>query len=261
MLKSRMVSGIIGALLLILVVVSGVLPFRIAVALLSARMVFELFRATGISRVFFVPSALFAVAISSQIFSPVYVEAGVYCYLLLILFLSLFRHETVTIQEAGLACLFTAFIGCFMGCVTKIRMEESGNLWIWLVFVGAWFSDIFAYFSGCLFGKRKLMPAVSPKKTVAGAVGGALGGGLGFLLFGLLTKGQIPLLNVYSLFPAGVLVSICGQIGDLVASVIKRQFNIKDYGKIMPGHGGAMDRFDSILFVAPIVYLYMQLIQ
>ena len=124
-----------------------------------------------------------------------------------------------------------------------------------LAFVGAWVPDTFAYFTGMLFGKHKLIPDVSPKKTVEGAVGGVVFCVLAFVGFGLLYNnlwvieggGKLPL---WIMAVMGVLVSIVSQIGDLSLSLLKRKYGIKDFGKIFPGHGGVMDRFDSVLAVS-----------
>ncbi len=260
MLKSRLISGVIGAVLLIAIVLSGTVPLRIAVALISALMVYELGRAVKLHAAFILPAALFAALLSSEVIPPDFREAVVCLFLLVALFTLLCGHKRLHTTDAALCCLFAVFVGFFMGCITKIRLAEGGEYWIWLVFIGAWVSDVFAYFSGRFFGKRKLIPAVSPKKTVAGAIGGALGAAAGFLLFGYLANAGLGNVHLVGLFFAGLVAAVCGQIGDLVASVIKRQYGIKDYGKIMPGHGGAMDRFDSILFVAPVLSFYMQLV-
>ncbi len=259
-MKSRIVSGIVGAIILIAVVLSGVLPFRIAVGIVSALMVAELCRAASISRVFFIPSMVYAAVFAANVPNETWADVLTVSYITFILLTTLFQHEKIHISQAGLACLFGVFIGFFMGCITKIRMFENGSYWIWLIFLGAWVTDIFAYFSGMLFGKRKLMPAVSPKKTIAGSVGGLLGAALSFFVFGFFLRGTLGEINLAFLTCMGIIASAAGQLGDLVASIIKRQYGVKDYGKIMPGHGGFMDRFDSILFVAPIIYIYLMIV-
>ena len=109
-------------------------------------------------------------------------------------------------------------------------------------------TDIFAYFSGMLFGKHKLIPEVSPKKTVEGSIGGTLFCILSFIVFGLVVDGFFSMnANFVFLAVSALAVSILAQVGDLIMSVIKRQYGVKDYGKIFPGHGGVLDRFDSIL--------------
>ena len=125
---------------------------------------------------------------------------------------------------------------------------------VWLVIITAYCSDIFAYFSGYFFGRHKLCPKISPKKTVEGAVGGVVGTMIFSALFGYYCMwGSSPL--VWGAI--GLVVSIISMFGDLTASIFKRKMGIKDYGKLIPGHGGVMDRIDSILFTAPAVYYIM----
>ncbi len=262
MLKSRIISAVIGAVLLLGVVLSGTVPLRIAVAIVSALMVFELCRAVKVNGILTAFSVIFGAVLASEFLPGSFKDMAVCLFLLCVLTTLLLQHKKqMSVSDAALCCLFAFFIGSFMGCVTKIRMLEGGAYWIWLIFIGAWGSDVFAYFSGKLFGKKKLIPDVSPKKTVAGAIGGALAAATGFAVYGFFMGDMLGNVNFISLFVAGLAVSATGQIGDLVASCIKRQYGIKDYGKIMPGHGGAMDRFDSILFVAPIILFYIQLIR
>ncbi|WP_066683745.1 phosphatidate cytidylyltransferase [Christensenella intestinihominis] len=121
-----------------------------------------------------------------------------------------------------------------------------------MVLVPAMFSDTFAYFVGMAFGKRKLCPQISPKKTVAGSVGGVAGGLIGALLITLLFWGGK---NLVGFMAAGAALGAISQLGDLSASFIKRSLNIKDFGKILPGHGGIVDRMDSILFCIPAVFI------
>ena len=113
-----------------------------------------------------------------------------------------------------------------------------------------------AYFTGVLFGKHKLIPSISPKKTVEGAIGGVVVAVLAFVLFGVILE-QFATVNVnyFILIPTGVLLAVVAQIGDLIASLIKREHGVKDYGNILPGHGGIMDRFDSILAVSSILMI------
>ncbi len=135
--------------------------------------------------------------------------------------------------------------------------DSRVHLFIWLVFISALGSDTFAYFSGYLFGKHKLCPDISPKKTKEGAVGGILGS---MLLSGLFVYYLInPDWLIHGLV-LGFLGSIAGQMGDLVASMFKRRLGIKDYGNLIPGHGGVLDRIDSILFTAPVVYWYIHIV-
>ena len=135
-----------------------------------------------------------------------------------------------------------------------MRRIPGGEYLFGMIFVAAWMTDTMAYFTGRLLGKHKLCPEISPKKTVEGSIGGIVFCALSFLLYGFIVhkiSGLTP--NYIMLFLSGVVLSAVSQIGDLAASLIKREHGVKDYGKLMPGHGGVMDRFDSILAVSPIL--------
>ena len=156
------------------------------------------------------------------------------------------------------------------------RAEYSAEAiyFIVLILCYAWGGDTFAYFAGRFFGKHKLAPKVSPKKTVEGAIGGLLGGVIGMTVFKLVADSMAHTLTVYppiemaagpqiswgAVFALGIIGSTISQIGDLSFSVIKREFGVKDYGNLLPGHGGILDRFDSVTFVAPFVWLALQLL-
>lgn len=131
-----------------------------------------------------------------------------------------------------------------------IDQLQTGHLFIWTVALSACGSDILAYFTGMKFGKVKLAPNLSPKKTIEGFIGGVLGSGLLCLIFGLIFARDYLL----ACFIVGLVGGAVSQAGDLTASAFKRKMGIKDYGKLIPGHGGIMDRFDSVIFVSPFVY-------
>ncbi|NLB80545.1 MAG: phosphatidate cytidylyltransferase [Clostridiaceae bacterium] len=124
------------------------------------------------------------------------------------------------------------------------------------MFITSFFTDTFAYLTGRFFGRRKLLPHISPNKTVEGSIGGILGSCAGMLIYGIIVQFFFNLtVNYLLLFGMGFVCSVVSQFGDLAASRIKRQYGIKDYGNIIPGHGGIMDRFDSVIFTAPTIYL------
>lgn len=134
------------------------------------------------------------------------------------------------------------------------RYLPNGKYTFVLVFVAAWMCDIFAYFTGRFFGKHKLAPNLSPKKTVEGSIGGILFSILGCMLYGFIIEKVTGLNARYLVLAlAGLLLSIVSQIGDLWASLIKREYGVKDYSQMMPGHGGIMDRFDSIIAISTIL--------
>ncbi len=152
--------------------------------------------------------------------------------------------------------MLSIVIPFFFSTITMMKPIENGNWYIAFIFVVAYCTDTLALFSGMFFGKHKLSPRLSPKKTVEGAVGGIAGGVVGAVIFGsILDKLMDKDINFALLILTAVCASVAGQLGDLSFSLIKRSFNIKDFGKILPGHGGFLDRLDSVLFIAPLIYV------
>lgn len=154
------------------------------------------------------------------------------------------------------------FFGLFYVAVTlsyiyMVRMSECGAYTVWLIFIGSWGSDTMAYVVGRKLGKTKIAPKLSPKKSLEGLLGGIFGAALIGVIYALIFQNQLkaefstPWLVFAIVGAAG---SVISQIGDMAASAIKRNKNIKDYGTLIPGHGGILDRFDSVIFIAPIVY-------
>ena len=164
--------------------------------------------------------------------------------------------DLTTILVAGIA------IPLSMSCLMRLRMLPYGGGFLLIVMVAAFCSDTLALFAGMLFGKHKLAPKVSPKKTREGAVGGLVGGVVGMILFRiiffLVTEVQ---LHIGWCVLLGLVGAAMGQLGDLSFSSIKREYGIKDYGRLLPGHGGVLDRFDSVIFAAPIVWLIVSSVQ
>ncbi|HEX2944573.1 MAG TPA: phosphatidate cytidylyltransferase [Clostridia bacterium] len=182
-----------------------------------------------------------------------------FAMLVLLFCLMMFSNGRYSLADVAMTLLGITYIPFLFYFVTITRYTSLGYLYIWLIFIGAWATDTFAYFTGVTIGKTKILPKISPKKSLEGCIGGVLGCMLAMLLFGLYFKDvlKIPLLHFVIL---GLLCGVISQIGDWSASAVKRAAGIKDYGNIMPGHGGVLDRLDSILFVAPVVYFYIKLI-
>ena len=178
-----------------------------------------------------------------------------------LVFLGMMAAYVVTFPSLQAGQVMTAFFCFFYGPVLFsfiwLTRELPGGIYmVWLIFISSWICDTCAYLSGMALGKHKLTPVLSPKKSVEGAVGGVLGSALvgalfGYLFLNRLFEGQNMVWICALICGAGAVIS---QIGDLAASGIKRNHGIKDYGKLIPGHGGVMDRFDSVLFTAPIIY-------
>lgn len=160
--------------------------------------------------------------------------------------------ETRKPEEAFLTGFGILYVGYFSFHIILIDQTPYASL-IWLVVITAFATDIFAYFTGYLFGKHKLCPSISPKKTIEGAFGGVFGSVVLSVVFILIIQPDLLLHGIVM----GVLGSVISQFGDLTASIIKRKIGIKDYGDLIPGHGGILDRFDSVLFTAPFIYYYI----
>jgi len=148
------------------------------------------------------------------------------------------------------------FIPFLLSALISLKCMPYGHLFVLLPIIAAFMTDSGAYFVGITMGKTKAFPTISPNKTVEGCVGGVITGTLGMLIYGIILSYATPLTVVYpALILYGILGSIVTQLGDLVFSLIKRKCGIKDYGKLIPGHGGALDRFDSMTLAAPAMYL------
>lgn len=149
------------------------------------------------------------------------------------------------------------YIALFFSTITLVNKGLYGNYMVWLIVISAWCCDTCAYYTGRFFGKKKLCPKVSPKKTVEGAIGGVIGSTMACSLFGSFAIIMGIPMPLYHYIILGVLCGAFCQFGDLAASSIKRYAKVKDYGNLIPGHGGILDRFDSILFSGVVVYYYL----
>lgn len=184
--------------------------------------------------------------------------AFLFIILMLIIFVGIYVFSFPRFDFTKVAYVFTGFVyvPVFMSFVYLTRTLTNGKYVFWLIFICSWVCDTCAYFAGSFLGKHKLAPVLSPKKSIEGSIGGIVGSVLIAFLFGYFIEykmlgGQN---NAVGYMIICLFGSIVSQIGDLVASGIKRNHNIKDYGNVIPGHGGILDRFDSVLFVAPVIF-------
>ena len=179
--------------------------------------------------------------------------------LVLLLIIYVLRYPHYTTEHIAMMFFVILYVGVLLSYVYQVRCLEDGKLLVWLIFASAWGSDTMAYVVGMLFGKHKLPSELSPKKTVEGCIGGIVGAALiGFAISFLYHDNNLFIISPHIVFALiGVFGSLISQLGDLTASAIKRNHAIKDYGDIIPGHGGILDRFDSIIFVAPVVYYFL----
>ena len=166
------------------------------------------------------------------------------------------RENAIAFQDVCAVLLGGVAIPLAMSCLLRLRLMEFGGGLVLMPLVAAFMSDAAALFTGMACGKHKLAPKASPKKTVEGAVGGLAGGIVGMVLFRIVFFFvTVQALSIGWCMVIGLVGAFMGQLGDLSFSVIKRQCGIKDYGRLLPGHGGVLDRFDSVIFAAPVVWM------
>lgn len=273
-MKQRIISALVGvALLIFLLVARDTFIFNLAVALISGLAVSEILHCAQIRRIgIYIPCVAFCVLVPFIVaiphFVPVIAFAIVFCLAMFIIYLK--NHQTIRYESIGTAIATTFFVAFSFGsliCLKDIDVfypthftKEDGLFLLLMVLICSWATDSGAYFAGVFFGKHKLAPTVSPKKTIEGAVGGVIVCVLVNLLSAFIFNKyifQVPHVSYWVVAVLSLVLSIIGMLGDLNASLIKRNFNAKDFGHIMPGHGGIMDRFDSVSFVAPALYALM----
>ncbi len=269
MLK-RIITAVVAMFIFVPVVwFSDTYVFPVTIGIVCGIGLFEIFRCIGVLKIWGLSIPLIiggaAMPIIARFFDGGresdfhFVILGVAILMVLYIFaVSLFSKGKLPVELAGLTFMTEFYIaGGFTAIVLLRDFEKIGIYLFMLIFVGAWITDIFAYFVGRFFGKHKLIPEVSPKKTVEGSIGGTVFCALFFMLYGFVLTLFTPITSINYLVLAivGVIISVVAQIGDLTMSQIKRKFGVKDYGKIMPGHGGVLDRFDSIIAVAFVLII------
>ena len=181
-------------------------------------------------------------------------------YVVVLMFVMVFTFPKVLPGQV-LATFFGFFyVVVMLSFVYQVREMPLGAYLVWLIFICAWGSDTFAYCAGLTLGKRRLAPQLSPKKSVEGAIGGILGAALLGVIFALaINRFSDVWVGVVAFGVIGAVGSVISQVGDLAASAFKRHYDVKDYGKFIPGHGGVLDRFDSVIFTAPVIFYLAQL--
>lgn len=180
--------------------------------------------------------------------------------LVVMLIVYVVQYPKFRVDKVAYSFFALFYVGYLLSFVYQTRCLDHGQWLVWLIIIGSWGSDTCAYVVGMLIGKHHFSE-LSPKKTIEGCVGGVAGAGLiGFGFSCFFPYHDMFLINPMIVFPLVAMISaVISQFGDLAASAIKRNYEIKDYGKLIPGHGGALDRFDSVIFVAPFVYYLLVL--
>ena len=275
MLK-RVLSSIIGLPILLLFVILGGWWLKGMVFVLIVIAMRELYDALAKKRmsihyIGYLFAAVYMAFIDSANFSFV-LSIMLIGFTVLVSILLVIFHNRVNVMDCAATMFGFYYVAVLMSLIYVVRMSTGGQYLVWIIFIAAWGCDTGAYFAGKTFGrkgKHKLIPTLSPNKTVEGAIGGIVVASLLTVLYGaILTRlTSVRAVNEFETFQLLVRYAVIGaggavfaQLGDLAASAIKRYTSIKDFGHIIPGHGGVMDRFDSVLFTAPAVYLISLLI-
>lgn len=262
MLKTRILTGAVITVVLSLVIIFSHIPWvlSIAIACLSMQAIYELYRAVGLKG----NKPLYLVSCAVSLMLSV-IDIPGYDYIVIIFFvaaISLFLYLMMNVKtlrkiESWMAICIAVMIVCSFKCMSAIRAMEKGVFLLGMAVLVPVVTDIFAYLIGKQCGKHRLFPSISPKKTVEGAIGG-LAYAVGFILLiaAILMRCQVIQVELEQLITYVIFASLIGQFGDYALSSIKRIVGIKDYGTLLPGHGGILDRFDSLLFVLPFTYLF-----
>ncbi|SNX55484.1 phosphatidate cytidylyltransferase [Thermoanaerobacterium sp. RBIITD] len=254
MLKTRIASALIGLPLVFFALLMGGLYLRfflIIISLIGLYEFYTVFDNIDIKPIKYVGylSILFFYITEYSIKT-----ADSIIIILMAIFAMPVLNKKYNIRDVSITIIGVLYM-IFFSYIGKLRELDNGYLLVWFIFIISWLTDTSAYFWGKFLGKNKLCPSISPNKTLEGSIGGLIGAIIGSIVFTFLFYEKLKL-NIFLVIVLSLIGSIVAQIGDLFASSVKRNCHIKDYGKIIPGHGGILDRFDSILYVAPYLYLF-----
>ena len=255
MFKTRLISGIVLVIIALATIISGswILFFTLlAVSLIGMRELYKVMKVsdehvTVLELVGYLGAVLYYIAMKADFGN--YGTMAIIISMILILFVYVFGYPKYHAEQVMAAFFGVVYVAVMLSFIYLTRSLPDGKFLVWLIFLCSWGCDTCAYCVGMLIGKHKMAPVLSPKKSIEGAVGGVAGAALLGVIYAAATQGKMA---EYALICAvGALISM---VGDLAASAIKRNQNIKDYGKLIPGHGGILDRFDSVIFTAPVIY-------
>ena len=255
MFVTRLISGIVLVAVALLTICSGGWILYGTLTIVSLIGMFELYRAVKVQKQG--ENLLAVVGYLGVILHYILLSLGYSEYammnliivLIAMMFVYVFSYPKYHAEQVMAAFFGVVYVGVMLSYIYQTRMIRDGAFLVWLIFLCSWGCDTCAYCVGMLIGKHKMSPVLSPKKSVEGAVGGVVGAALLGIIYAAVTKG--PIVEYAVICAVGALISM---VGDLAASAIKRNQGIKDYGKLIPGHGGILDRFDSVIFTAPVIY-------
>ena len=270
-MKTRTITSVFILLVTVpIILLSKYIIYPIALSALAVMATYEILRALGVEKNWYLsipayilagvfPFASYFVTDQSTFTYLLTIAALIYIYMIYIMGVSVFSKGQTSFKTISEVLLSVTYVVVSFTSLSMIRYidKEIGLYKLILVFIVSWVCDAMAYVVGSLFGKHKLIPEISPKKTVEGAIGGIVSAVAAFMLYGLILDLAIPSIEVNYIVLAvfGLVLAVVSQLGDLIASLIKREHNIKDYGNLLPGHGGIMDRFDSIMAVSTILLI------
>ena len=261
MFKTRLISGIVRVIIALATIISGswILFFTLlAVSLIGMRELYKVMKVsdehvTVLELVGYLGAVLYYIAMKADFGN--YGTMAIIISMILILFVYVFGYPKYHAEQVMAAFFGVVYVAVMLSFIYLTRSLPDGKFLVWLIFLCSWGCDTCAYCVGMLIGKHKMAPVLSPKKSIEGAVGGVAGAALLGVIYAAATQGKMA---EYALICAvGALISM---VGDLAASAIKRNQNIKDYGKLIPGHGGILDRFDSVIITAPVIYYLAKMI-
>lgn len=261
---TRLISGIVLVVLMLATIIPGGTVLFVANMLISLIGVYELYKVLGLEKS--LPGVTGYVATISY-YALLFTQKTQYITILFIVFLIVLLAQYVFMfpqyktEQISNAIMCMLYAGVLLSYIYIVRQGQNGAYTVWLIFLCSWASDTCAYVAGVAFGKHKMAPVLSPKKSIEGAVGGVVGAAVLGAIYAAVFIDKIqlsanPVMAFAVICAVGALISM---VGDLAASAIKRNHNIKDYGTLIPGHGGIMDRFDSVIYVAPIVWILLQI--
>lgn len=274
-MKKRILTSIVAVIVFIpFLIFADTLALPIGMSIAAFIAVWEVLHCVGLHKNVLLSIVLYPWAAAMPILmrvlgADITIRVGFVSFLLVVLYayaVSVFSKGKVKVNDMSTAVLTVMYSAAGLtGIIYLHDFHEGGSAIYFLVFIGAWITDIFAYFTGFLLGKHKLIPDVSPKKTVEGSIGGIAFCTLAFLGFTLLYN-QVFLpdggraIPYLVMIPVGIVTSVVSQVGDLAMSVLKRHYGIKDFGKLFPGHGGILDRFDSVVAVSVLLSVVLGII-
>lgn len=266
-MKRVLSSAILLPLVLIIFILGNKYVVDIFIGIVALRCIYELFHAfeqKGHHPVkwigYLAAIAIMFIHIIPQKFMPITIAAIIPISIVLLFILVLTKKTKTNVLDIAITFFGICYIVIFLMFMSMIREMEYGKFLIWYVFLTSWMTDVFAYLTGKTIGKHHFTD-ISPNKTIEGCIGGTLGSVICVILYTVLINKFAGFnINIALITIVGILLSIIGQIGDLSASVIKRYAGIKDYSDLIPGHGGMVDRTDSVIFIAPFTYLFLLLL-